>query len=47
MSEVDKAFWDDAFKDDVDQLNVPDCILDADAADLRGGTALSFGSLVS
>ena len=43
MDEMDRDFWNDAFKEDPDQVNVKDHLLDTELEDLQPGTALDLG----
>ncbi|MEZ4863256.1 MAG: methyltransferase domain-containing protein [Caldilineaceae bacterium] len=40
---MDRAFWNDAYKEDADSVMVADRILDVELADLPVGTALDLG----
>lgn len=43
MSESDMEFWNDAFEEDPDEVNVKDRFLAAEVAGLQPGTALDLG----
>jgi 2-polyprenyl-3-methyl-5-hydroxy-6-metoxy-1,4-benzoquinol methylase len=43
MSEMDREFWNDSYKQDPDQTVVPDHILDEELVGLPVGTALDLG----
>jgi SAM-dependent methyltransferase len=43
MDDADRNFWNDAFRDDPDQVMVADHILDQELVDLVVGTALDLG----
>lgn len=43
MDEMDKDFWDDAFKENPDHVNVENVLLDAELEGLQPGSALDLG----
>jgi len=43
MSEMDRDFWNDSYKEDPDQVIVPDYLLQAEVANLTVGTAVDLG----
>lgn len=43
MDEMDKDFWDDAYRQDPGSVNVEDQFLDSEVKDLEPGTALDLG----
>lgn len=43
MDKMDKDFWNDVFKENPDQVNVEDILLDAELEGLQPGTALDLG----
>ena len=47
MNEMDKDFWNDAYRHDPSIVNVEDQILDAEIMDLEPGPALGIKSCSS